>query len=172
VFAQLLAQIERGLRQPLPGPAAQAVMAPRPQRSWPRGFNPARVRHAAGLLLVVPRAGQPRVVLTVRSDALGRHGGQVSLPGGVMEPGENFEQTALREAREEVGLSPDGVRTLGALTAIDIVVSGFRLQPVVAAAERAPDLRPTDGEVARILEVGIEELMDPGTIAWCGFRKF
>jgi 8-oxo-dGTP pyrophosphatase MutT (NUDIX family) len=103
------------------------------------------------------------VVLTVRSDAV-RHGGQVSLPGGVLEPGETLEQAALREAHEEIGLSLATVRTLGPLTPIDIPVSGFRLHPIVAVTASRPALRPADAEVARILEVAVDELLDPGRL--------
>ena len=100
-------------------------------------------------------------MLTVRADTLRRHGGQVSLPGGVLEPGETFEQAALREAHEEVALPLDTVRVLGALTPIDIPVSGFRLHPIVAAQLSRPRLTPSDGEVARILEVGVDALLNP-----------
>ena len=139
-------------------------MAPRPRREWPSGFNPTRVRRAAGLLLLFPVDDRPHVVLTVRADTLGRHGGQVSLPGGVIEPGETFEQAALREAHEEVALPLDGVRVLGTLTPLDIPVSGFRLHPVVAARDTRPSLTPSDGEVARILDVAIDELRDPSRV--------
>src|SRR5439155_27387675 len=147
----------------LPGAAAHARMAPRPRYEWPAGLNAARARRAAGLLLVYPIDARPHLVLTVRSDGLGRHGGQVSLPGGVTEPGETFEQAALREAHEEVALSPAGVRVLGALTPLDIPVSGFRLHPIVASVDQRPDLRPSDGEVSRILEVPLAELIEPST---------
>ena len=136
-------------------------MAPRPRREWPAGFNPARIRRAAGLLLVFPVGDRPHIVLTVRADTLGRHSGQVSLPGGVVEPGETFEQAALREAHEEVALPLAGVRVLGLLTPLDIPVSGFRLYPVVAARDTRPILAPSDGEVARILDVAVDELRDP-----------
>jgi 8-oxo-dGTP pyrophosphatase MutT (NUDIX family) len=100
----------------------------------------------------------------VRADTLGRHGGQVSLPGGVVDAGETFEQAALREAREEVGLSSDLVRVLGALTPLDIPVSGFRLHPIVGISERRPQLTPAAHEVARILEPAIEALMAPDCV--------
>ena len=129
-------------------------------------FNRARIRHAAGLLLLFPFENRPHLVLTVRAGTLERHGGQVSLPGGVVESGETFEQAALREAHEEIGLEPAGVRTLGALTPIDIHVSGFRLHPIVAAASTRPTLKPADHEVARILEIPLERLMDPASVAW------
>jgi 8-oxo-dGTP pyrophosphatase MutT (NUDIX family) len=189
-FADALIRLEAGLLAPLPGPPAQARLAPVPRRAWPAGVNPARVRNAAGLLLVFPKrkedaAGNaeraapdlslrssrsPRflpdratahIILTVRADTV-RHGGQVSLPGGVVDPGETFEQAALREAHEEVALPLEEVRVLGALTPLDIPVSGFRLHPIVAVSPGRPPLTPADGEVARILEIDLDELLDPG----------
>jgi 8-oxo-dGTP pyrophosphatase MutT (NUDIX family) len=160
-FNSVIERLQMALGQPLPGAPAQALMAPRPRRQWPASFDPAQIRHAAGLLLVFPIDASAHIVLTVRADSLGRHGGQVSLPGGVVEPGETFEAAAIREAHEEVGLSPDDVRLLGALTPLDIPVSGFRLHPIVAAAAVRPALTPADGEVASILEVPIGELVDP-----------
>jgi 8-oxo-dGTP pyrophosphatase MutT (NUDIX family) len=193
-FADASARLETALQRDLPGPAAQARMAPEPRRQWPTGLNPARIRNAAGLLLVfpgttiktetaerakiaekidslpAPRSARLRsvdsahIVLTVRADTLRRHGGQVSLPGGVLEPGETFEQAALREAHEEVALPLDHVRVLGALTPLDIPVSGFRLHPIVAIADARPRLAPIDGEVAHILEIAVDELLNPATL--------
>jgi 8-oxo-dGTP pyrophosphatase MutT (NUDIX family) len=184
-FGDASARLEAALQRGLPGAAAQARMAPVPRREWPVGVNPARIRNAAGLLLVFPKTRNAEIaerndslrtlrtpglssmdahiVLTVRADTLRRHGGQVSLPGGVLEPGETVEQAALREAHEEVALPLDHVRVLGALTPLDIPVSGFRLHPIVAVSDTRPTLAPIDGEVARILEVAVDELLDPAT---------
>lgn len=141
-------------------------MAPRPRRNWPPGFSIDRIRHAAGLLLLFPLDDRPHLVLTVRAHTLDRHGGQVSLPGGVIEPGETYEEAAFREAAEEVGLSTDSVRRLGVLSPIDIPVSGFRLHPIVAATFTKPALRPSEGEVAEIVQPSLGHLMDPQHIAW------
>jgi 8-oxo-dGTP pyrophosphatase MutT (NUDIX family) len=164
-FADAVARLERALRAPLPGPAAQVRLAPIPRREWPKGINPARIRNAAGLLLVFPKekalvSAAAHIILTVRAEGL-RHGGQVSLPGGVVDPGETFEQAALREAHEEVALPLRDVRILGALTSLDIPVSGFKLHPVVAVHPAHPPLTPSDGEVARILEVDLDDLLNP-----------
>ncbi|HEY7169918.1 MAG TPA: CoA pyrophosphatase [Vicinamibacterales bacterium] len=165
-FDAVAAALGEALRRPLPGPAAQALMAPRLPRSWPDGFNPARIRNAAGLLLVfADERRRAHILLTVRAETL-RHPGQVSLPGGVVEPGETFEQAALREAHEEVGLAGEGVAVAGALTPLDIPVSGFRLHPIVATLPFQPALSPSDGEVARIITPSIDELNEASCIAW------
>ena len=103
-------------------------------------------------------------VLTLRADTLGRHSGQISLPGGVIEPGEAYEEAALREAHEEIAVAARDVRVLGALTPIDIPVSGFRLHPIVGVSEARPAFAPADGEVARILDVAVDDLMAPGAV--------
>ncbi len=158
-FKDALHRLEQALTRPLPGLAAQSLLAPRPRRPWPSGFNPARIRNAAGLLLVFPSDGEAAIVLTVRAETL-RHGGQVSLPGGVVDAGETFEQAALREAREEISLDTAAVAVIGALTPLDIPVSGFRLHPIVGAYDHRPSLCPSDGEVARIVEVRVRELVE------------
>ena len=178
-FADAVARLEAALARGLPGAAAQERMAPVPRRQWPAGFNIARVRHAAGLLLLFPAATidaetaesalpsslEPHIVLTVRGETP-RHAGQVSLPGGAVEPGETFEQAALREAHEEVALDVSAVRVIGALTPLDIPVSGFRLYPVVGTTDARPRLTPADGEVAHILEVPLQELLDSSRTRW------
>jgi 8-oxo-dGTP pyrophosphatase MutT (NUDIX family) len=164
VFSEVVAKLEAAFARELPGVVAQDALAPIPRREWPSGFNPARIRNAAALLLVFPAEGQAHIVLTVRADTLGRHSGQVSLPGGVVEPGETLEQAALREAHEEIALPLDGVRTMGALTPIEIAVSGFRLHPIVGVRDARPALAPSDGEVARILEPSVDELFAPSCL--------
>lgn len=166
-----LRTLQAALTTPLPGASAHSLLAPRPRRKWPPGFDSAHLRHAAGLLLLFPLDGLAHIVLTLRSDGLLRHGGQVSLPGGVVEPGETIEHAALREAHEEIGLASDAVRTIGALTPVDIEVSGFRLHPVVAAAPSHLALSPSDAEVARILEVGLDQLLSPERVVWRSLRR-
>ena len=106
--------------------------------------------HASVLIALVPR-NEITVLLTQRTAHLTDHPGQISFPGGRVEPEDaDAAATALREAHEEIGLEPGLVHVLGALTPVDIPVSGFRLHPIMAAAADRPALRASDAEVARI----------------------
>ncbi|CAN5507457.1 CoA pyrophosphatase [soil metagenome] len=122
-------------------------------------------RSAAVLVLLHPdAAGEARVVLIERATYDGHHSGEVSFPGGKAEPGDlDPVATALREAAEEVALRPAqaGVRVIGALESFWIPVSDFRVTPILAIAERPPDLAGQSTEVARILQPPITRFL-PG----------
>jgi 8-oxo-dGTP pyrophosphatase MutT (NUDIX family) len=165
----MLEHIERSLRErlsgTLPGVEAQLKFAPFPVRpEWQAGHFPADSRVAAALLLLYPRDRDLAVPLTVRASGLARHAGQVSLPGGAMDPGETLGQTALREAAEEIGVDPATVRLLGELTPVHVIVSGFTLHPIVGVTDRRPEFVAAPGEVDEILEVSLDDLRDASRI--------
>jgi len=120
-------------------------------------------RAAAVMVLVVPDdAGDARVILIERVDRGGHHSGEVSFPGGVAEPQDaDAVATALREAAEEVALDPDraGVRVIGTLDTFYINVSGYWVTPVLAVADRRPELVPNPDEVARIVEAPVRHFL-------------
>ncbi len=113
------------------------------------------------MLLLYPRDGQVTVLLTVRAGHLPQHSGQVSLPGGMVEPGETLTDAALREAYEEVGIDPAAVTVRGTLTPIHIPVSGFTLHPIVGTTPVRPNLKAEKDEVARVLEIALVDVIDP-----------
>jgi 8-oxo-dGTP pyrophosphatase MutT (NUDIX family) len=116
---------------------------------------------AAVLLLVVNHPGQPTVVFTQRTDHLADHAGQISFPGGRAEEGDTGPaHTALREAREEVGIEPEAIEILGELPDYH-TSTGYRVRPVVGWAEPPVFFSPDPHEVAEIFEVPLAFLLEP-----------
>jgi 8-oxo-dGTP pyrophosphatase MutT (NUDIX family) len=119
-------------------------------------------RRAAVLVPILPAPEGARVVYTVRTDALRDHAGQVSFPGGSLEPGDGSpRETALREAEEEVDLRPDLVEVIGELDEVYIPPSDFLVRPVVGLLRPAAELVMAPEEVEEIFSVPLSELMSP-----------
>jgi 8-oxo-dGTP pyrophosphatase MutT (NUDIX family) len=161
--------VEDALRRALAGTApppnlAEAALARLPPLVVARLFDRPLVP-AAVLVGLQPMAGGGlQVILTRRNEQLRDHPGQISFPGGRLEPGDPDPiATALREAREEVGLLPGAIEVLGCLEA-QAVVTGFAVCPVVALVSEAVDLRPEPLEVAEIFTVPLSHLAREGAL--------
>lgn len=123
-------------------------------------------RHSAVLMLFGEGAdptGGPDVLLTERSRTLRSHAGQVSFPGGALDPTDDGAVgAALREATEETGLDPTGVEVIGVLPAIYLPPSRYVVTPVLAWWTRASAVAPVDAaEVASVVRAPLRELADP-----------
>ncbi|MCC3750653.1 MAG: CoA pyrophosphatase [Halorhodospira halophila] len=115
---------------------------------------------ASVLIALLEPQHQPRILLTRRAGGLRDHPGQVSFPGGRVDPADaSAEATALREAHEEVGLEPDAVRVLGRLGRYH-TGTGFVIQPVVAVIRSPVIWRPDPGEVESVFELPLERLLE------------
>jgi 8-oxo-dGTP pyrophosphatase MutT (NUDIX family) len=118
-------------------------------------------RAAAVLVPIVQRPAALTLLFTQRTAHLKAHAGQVSFPGGRAEPGDaSPEFTALREAEEEIGLSPQHVEILGRLPDYH-TRTGYLVAPIIGLLTPPFDLVPDPREVDEIFEVPLEFLLDP-----------
>jgi 8-oxo-dGTP pyrophosphatase MutT (NUDIX family) len=121
------------------------------------------LREAAVLVPLFQKGGEEYVLLTRRRSDLRHHAGQISFPGGRVDPDDaDSLAAALREAEEEVGLDPARVEVLGCLSEALVIVTGFRLTPWVGFVPYPYPYAPHPGEVDEILEVPLEALSRPG----------
>lgn len=128
----------------------------------PPGDAPFRPSKTAAVLVPLLDLPEPEVVFTRRADHLPQHPGQVSFPGGAAEENDNSAvQTALREAREEIGLPPEAVRPIGFLDRMD-TISDYRVLPVVALVAPPVRLKPDEREVAEVFTVPLSVVLDAG----------
>jgi 8-oxo-dGTP pyrophosphatase MutT (NUDIX family) len=130
---------------------------------------------AAVLVPIIDRR-EPMVLLTLRTEELASHAGQVAFPGGKIDPGdENPVAAALREAEEEIGLAPTLVEPLGYLD-LYLTFSGFRILPTVARVKPDFTLVINPREVTETFEVPLDFLMNPanfqrGSRDWKGIIR-
>jgi 8-oxo-dGTP pyrophosphatase MutT (NUDIX family) len=125
------------------------------------GMEPRRPLVPAGVLVpLLDRSQGLTVLLTRRTEHLQAHAGQVSFPGGRLEPGDHDSvDAALREAEEEIGLARERVATVGCLD-IYVTRTGFEVTPVVGIVDPPAAFHPDDFEVAEVFEVPLEFILD------------
>jgi 8-oxo-dGTP pyrophosphatase MutT (NUDIX family) len=118
-------------------------------------------RPAAVLVPLFDRAGAPHLILTKRTTTLPAHPGQISLPGGGRDPGDaDLRMTALRETHEELGIDPGLIEVVGELDDVATFQSQFIVTPVIGVLRQAPVTRPNPGEIDRVMEVAVADLLD------------
>lgn len=128
----------------------------------PEELPPGGFAHAAVLVPLHRLEGEVGVLLTRRPAGMSRHAGQISFPGGRIEPGEDSLTAALREAHEEVGLEPSRADVVGRLSEALVLASAFRLTPWVASVPYPYPYAAAPREVEEILHVPLSELARPG----------
>jgi 8-oxo-dGTP pyrophosphatase MutT (NUDIX family) len=150
-----LAALARALEahQPRPAPVDRIAAEHLP----PGGFGTASV-----LVPLHEEGGVVSVLLTVRRHDLRHHAGQVSFPGGRVEPGEGLLEAALREAQEEIGLDPSRAQVLGLLSETVVLQSAYRLTPWVASVPYPYPYAAAPREVEAIWHVPLTALLVPG----------
>lgn len=149
------------LSGPLPGKEAQDLMSPSIRSTGHQVGNPADARPGSVLILLYQREGQWMIPFIQRPVYDGVHSGQISFPGGKCEENdEGYFFTALRETEEEIGILPEEVEFLGALTPLYIPNSNFFVYPFVGWMDKSPIFNPDPTEVDEIIEMPLKKLLD------------
>jgi 8-oxo-dGTP pyrophosphatase MutT (NUDIX family) len=156
--------LEKILSSKLPGEKAHDIMRTGPKFPKPLEYLKKKAIPSAVLILLFPNNNTFNFILTLRSKKVKTHKGQISLPGGVQEQDESLEKTALREAEEEIGVSPETVELIGRLSTLYVPFSGFDIHPYVGWATETPEINISVEEVDKIIYVPVTELIDSNNL--------
>jgi 8-oxo-dGTP pyrophosphatase MutT (NUDIX family) len=161
-FMNFVSQLDQRLQGDLPGRKAQLKMSSMVRlQEMMNLVQPDNAKRSSVLILLYPFMDEIGLVLMQRPEYGGVHGGQISLPGGKQEDDdESLVFTALREAQEELGIIPAEVQVLGQLTEMYIPPSNFLVTPVAGFVTHRPSFVADPKEVAGIIEIGLNELLD------------
>lgn len=160
-FSEFRLRLQRAMEAPLPGQDAQYKLAPggRP-RADISALDKDLVKKAAVLALFYEKEDRPQLVLTLRVQYEGVHSGQISFPGGRREEQDkNYEETALRETCEEVGIAQEEIEIIGALSPLYIPPSNYLVHPFAGIHTSVPDFEKQASEVAEIISVDFNKLL-------------
>jgi 8-oxo-dGTP pyrophosphatase MutT (NUDIX family) len=160
MYSSILTYLKEALNGELPGSVAHHKMLPPGRRLKKFEHELSLVKQSSVLLLLFPEDDQIYICLTRRPPTMTYHPGQISFPGGKVEKEDlSAEMTALREAREEVGIDPASIEILGKLSDLYVEVSKFSIQPFLAWAHKKPEFLVNAGEVEELILFPLSEFV-------------
>ena len=159
-FTHLCQLVKERLAGALPGQAAHDIFKATPVGDVRPVFEHQHPPRPGGvLILLYEYNGIVKFPLIRRQEYLGAHSGQVSLPGGKAEAGEDAVGTALRECEEEIGVKRDNVTVLGRLSDFFVIPSNYLVTPIVACIHPKPVFRPDPYEVSHVFEARLQDVL-------------
>lgn len=149
----------------LPGEEAQYKMASNIRLDMKdKDFSSAK--QAGVLILLFPYENNLATVFMQRNTYPGPHSGQISFPGGKYEPGdENIINTALREAKEEIGIDIKSIKVIGQISSLYILASNFNVIPVIGYTKETPDFIIDKSEVEKTIIIKINDFYNPENLS-------
>ena len=169
----MIDRIKANLEGELPGVSTWAKMAVKSindekdnlqiLNDWLSNENLNALKDAAILIIMFEKDDEICFPMIKRPDNVKNHPGQIALPGGAKEKEESLEETALREAQEEIGINPDTIEIIGKLTPIPVPVSGYLVQTYVGIMDEEPEWKLSKEEVADFFILKLSELLDSDT---------
>ena len=158
-------RLKERLSSPLPGDFAHTTLRATPVgNTMPKFDHKFPPKPGGVLILLYEERGAIKFPLIKRQEYLGAHSGQMSLPGGKAEPGEDPIQAALREGEEEIGIDRTDLNVLGTLSNFFVIPSNFTITPVIATLSTVPVFKPDSYEVAKILSGSLKDLIKDDAI--------
>lgn len=161
-FDKCISILNKHLPHNLPGPEAQYKMAPMKRKSQVEKYSASNEAKNSGvLILLYPSNENAHLVFIRRAIDDSHHSGQIALPGGAFELiDDNYEQTALRETEEEVGVKARDIQMHGALSKLYIPVSNYWVHPFIGSVNAVPQFIPDSREVDEVLTYELNYFAD------------
>jgi 8-oxo-dGTP pyrophosphatase MutT (NUDIX family) len=166
-FQDFLKYVPKFLEVTLPSSEAHFRMAPLDRIEGMKNLNikDKNPKIAAVMMLFYPKNGRTHLVLIVRNSYEGVHSAQIAFPGGKYEAAdETFEQTALRETHEEIGIHPDSIEIIMPFTNLYIQPSNFLVHPYLGICREEIIFIPDVNEVAKIIELPLSDFLNDNLV--------
>lgn len=166
-FQEFLRHVPKLIQVILPAGEAHSKMAPFERMAFLENLdieirNP---RKAAVLMLIYPKKGQTHLVLIVRNSYLGVHSSQIAFPGGKYESEDmSYENTALRETHEEIGIHPQKIKIIKTFSQLYIPPSNFMVHPFLGICNEEIIFIPDAKEVAGIIELPLFDFLNDSLV--------